>query len=287
MRQRIIQTTIVRDVWYLSLPLEERCFFDQLLMTDRAEISGVFEYPDRDILHDMPFLSPQRLQLLKQRFEADKKVFFQDGWVWLVNFAKHNKFTGDPQLIGICTHLFDLERQKPNVIQYFKQKGLEVPMSMEEYLQKRRRNQTKQALRKAKPWLQGAQLNTEVDRVLGIADSGKMDWATVVESGKPASEYQTPESVFPHIDRLAKQYSLKQSVLYWHFKKKVLRYQGSGRTKSDYLAVLEECATKIKPMKRAERIQAMMLYSKEVIKETPPMTAEQADAILLMKGDIE
>lgn len=284
MRSRIVNTAIVRDEWFLSLPLEEQRFFLQMLITDRAEMSGVFEYPDRDLLHDMPFLSPQRLQLLKKRFEADEKMFFTDSWVWIANFQRHNYFTSPQQQFAVTKQLVDLQRRKPAIIKHFEQKGFIMP-DEQEYLEKRRRNQTKKMVRRQKPYLMGAQLEEEVDRVLGIADSGVMDWATVVESGRPASQYQTPESVYPHIDRIAKQFGIKQSELYYHYKRKVLKYQGSGRTKNDYLAVLEECATKMKPLKRQERIQAVVYYSTDVIQK--PMTAEQADVFLMSKGDVQ
>lgn len=281
MRSRVINTTIVRDEWFLSLPLEEQRFFLQLLITDRAEMSGVFEYPDRDILHEMPFLSNQRLQLLKKRFEADERVFFTDGWVWIANFSRHNYFTSPQQQIAIHKQLSVLERRKPKIIEYFKEKGLEMP-DVSDYLEKRRRYKAKKMLRREKPWLMGDALEQEVDRVLGIADSGKMDWATLIESGKPTSKYPTPESVYPEIEAVANQFSIKQWVLYWHFKKRVLKLQASGRRKSDYLALLKETATKVKPLTNTEKIQALTLFSQEVKKE--PMTPGEAESLLMMKG---
>lgn len=150
------------------------------------------------------------------------------------------------------------------------------------YADKRRRHQTKKMVRLQKPYLMGQQLDMEVDRVLGIADSGKMDWATLVESGKSTSQYSTPESVYPEIEKVADQFSIRQWVLYWHFKKKILKLQASGRTKSDYLALLKETATKVKPLSNTEKIQALKLFSDEVKKE--PMTPAEAENLLMMKG---
>lgn len=281
MRSRVINTSIVRDEWFLSLPIEEQRFFFQLLATDKAEMSGVFEYPDRDFIHEMPFLSNQRLQLLKKRFEADEKVYFYEGWVWIANFNRHNYFTSPQQQIAIHKQLSDLQRRKPKIIKYFQEKGLIMP-DVSEYLEKRRRHKAKKMLRREKPYLMGDALEQEVDRVLGIADSGKMDWAELVESGKPASPYQTPESVFPEIEKVANQFSIKQWVLYWYFKKKVLKLQSSGRRKSDYLALLKETATKVKPLSRTEKVQALVLFANEVKGEG--MTADQADLYLTTQG---
>lgn len=153
---------------------------------------------------------------------------------------------------------------------------------MMDYLEKRRRYKAKKMIRKKKPWLMGAQLEDEVDRVLGIADSGKMDWATLVESGKRVSEYPTPESVYPKIEEVAQQFSLKVWVLYWFFKKKILKLQASGRTKTDYLALLRETATKVKPLNHTEKCQAMVLFANEV--KGDKMTVDEADLIISMKG---
>lgn len=281
MRSRVINTAIVRDEWFLSLPLEEQRFFIQLLITDRVEMSGVFEYPDRDVLHEMPFLSHQRLQLLKKRFEADGKVYFCDGWMWIANFDRHNYFTSPQQQIAIHKQLTDLERRKPKIIEYFKEKGLIMP-DVSDYLEKRRRHKAKKMLRKEKPWLMGQQLEDAVDKLLGVADSGKMDWATLVESGKKSSQYPTPESVYPKIEEVAAQFSIKEWVLYWFFKKKVLKLQASGRSKTDYLALLRESATKIKPLNHTEKVQALTLYANEV--KGDQMTADEADLLINMKG---
>lgn len=155
-------------------------------------------------------------------------------------------------------------------------------MSLDNYLDKQRRKQAKKQIRRGKPYLAGEALEREIDRVLGVADSGKMDWITLIESGKSTSKYSTPESVYPKIAEVAKQFSLRQWVLYWFFKKKVLSIRASGRKKSDYLALLQETATKIKPLSKTEKIQALILFSNEVRGEN--LTTEQADLIITTKG---
>lgn len=151
-----------------------------------------------------------------------------------------------------------------------------------DYIAKRRRYKAKKMLRREKPWLMGDQLEQEVDRVLGVADSGKMDWVTLIESGKPASEYGTPKTVFSKIEEVANQYSIRQWVLYWFFKKKILKLQASGRNKHNYLALLQECATKIKPLSHTEKVQALRLFSEEVKNE--PMTTDEAELFINARG---
>jgi hypothetical protein len=286
MQTRMIKPELIKDDWFSSLTPDEKWFFTYFLVSDDIQFSGIGNIPERQLAFETGY-EISTVQHLKSRMQKAGKLLFFKEWVCIVNFWTHNPMLQKSENIQIAAG-DHIARLPGKVYDFFNQKlkELEAPMSMEDYLEKRRRNQVKKMVRKEKKWLQGAQLEEEVDRRLGIADSGKMDWATVVESGKPASQYQTPESVFPKIKEVAQQYALKQWALYWHFKKKVLKYQGSGRTKSDYLAVLEECATKAKPMKRAEKIQAMMLFSKEVVKENPPMTAEMADSWLTARGDI-
>ena len=281
MRQRIIQTKIVRDVWFLSLPLEEQRFFLQLLITDRVEMSGIFEYPDRDILHDLPFLNPQRLELIKKRFEADKKVYFCDGWVYLPNYQKHNRFTADTQVIAISKQLYDLSRSNKNIIDNFIKKGFRMT-DFQDYLALKQRCKIKKQIKKAKPYLFGQKLDIEVDRVMGIANSGKLDWLEIMENTKKPSAYQTPESVHPQLDDIAKELSIRPWILFWFFNKKVLKLIAGGRTKSDYLALLKDIATSIKPLTNTQQIQAFALYSK-VIKNCP-LTTQQAETIMESKG---
>lgn len=155
---------------------------------------------------------------------------------------------------------------------------------MTDYLEKRRRHKAKKMLRLQKPWLMGALLEQEVDRVLGVADSGKLDWTTLIESGKRVSEYPTPESVIPKVIEIADKYGVHAWSLYYRFKRKVLKLVASGRKKSDYLALLTEVAATPQTLNEAEKIQAICLFSEEVLDEKPPLTSDQAHSLLIMKG---
>jgi hypothetical protein len=137
------------------------------------------------------------------------------------------------------------------------------------YLDKYRRNRVKRALRLQKPYLMGALLNQEVDRVLGIADSGKMDWVSLIESGKEVSDYPTPDSVISLIPEMAKKYQTKNYLVYWFFKKKINSLESSGRFKSNYKAVLEESARKAAESHLSEdaRAVALVLFSADVRKQ--------------------
>lgn len=141
---------------------------------------------------------------------------------------------------------------------------------MNDYLVKKRRRELKRQLRLNKPWLMGDRLELEVDRRMGVADSGVMDWVMNIELGKTTSDYPTPESVHKEIESVAGEFGVRQWQLYWIFKKKVLKLEAGGRKKSDYLALLREIAMNFsnnKPLSDEEKALALVLFSKEVVKD--------------------
>jgi hypothetical protein len=129
------------------------------------------------------------------------------------------------------------------------------------YLDKRRRHRVKKMLRLQKPYLMGAQLEQEVDRVLGVADSGKMDWAMTKKV--EVSDHPTPDSVSEvEVRSVAKEFGVRPYHLYWVFMQKVTKYQASGKEKHNYLAVLKECAASAikKELSDEEKITAVPLF---------------------------
>jgi hypothetical protein len=128
MRTRQIKTDIIEDEWYVSLQSDEKLFFLHLLISPRNELSGLFYYPDRNILIDNPDLTKERLIIIKKKFEKENKVFFKDGWVFLVNFIKNNHFNNKKHKKGVAKQLSDLQTRSWDVYEYFVKKGLMIPM---------------------------------------------------------------------------------------------------------------------------------------------------------------
>lgn len=121
----------------------------------------------------------------------------------------------------------------------------------------------------------GARLEQEVDRLMGIVDSGKMDWLELVENTKNKSAYSTPESITKNeIEEVSEQTGIKTWVLYWFYKQKLLKLKASGREKNDYLALLKEMAAKTKKLNETQKVQALMLYSREIRKKE--LSAQEA-----------
>lgn len=152
-----------------------------------------------------------------------------------------------------------------------------------DFLEKRRRHKVKKMLRLQKPYLMGAQLEQEVDRVLGISDSGRMDWAMTKKV--EVSEYPTPDSIKEsHVREVATEFGVRPYQLYWNFMQKVTKYQASGREKHNYMAVLKECAatTVKKELKDDEKITAVLLFGQFT---NVSITRQQAE-LMLEQGKI-
>lgn len=151
------------------------------------------------------------------------------------------------------------------------------------YLEKRRRIKVKKMLRIQKPYLMGALLDQEVDRILGIADSGKMDWAMTKKI--EISDHPTPESVTEEeVRETAHEYGVRPYILYWNFMQKITKYQASGRDKHNYLAVLKEVAANSlkKTLKDEEKVTAALMFGQFT---NVSITRAQAE-LMLYKGEI-
>ena len=152
-----------------------------------------------------------------------------------------------------------------------------------DYLEKRRRNRIKKELRLHKPYLMGALLNQEVDRIMGIADSGRMDWAMAKKTeilDHPTVGDVTREEV----REVAREFGIRPYQLYWMFMSKVTKYKASGREKHNYLAVLRECAASTikKELTGDEKVTAALLFAQfaSVI-----ITRQEAEG-LLQNGEL-
>jgi len=124
MRTRLIKTDIIEDGWYVSLQLDEKLFFLHLLITPRSEMSGVYFYPDRNMLIDCPGISSERLQIIKAKFEKEDRVYFKDGWVFIVNFLRNNNFNGAVHRVGVGKQINDLQKRNYDIYKYFLDRSL-------------------------------------------------------------------------------------------------------------------------------------------------------------------
>jgi hypothetical protein len=98
MKYRQIATSFWEDGYTLKLSAIEKLFFLYLFTNPKVNMVGIYELPDPLIL---PILgcSLDNLSKLKLKFEADRKFFFYDGWIYINNYVKYNRYSSAPNVI--------------------------------------------------------------------------------------------------------------------------------------------------------------------------------------------
>ena len=284
MRQRQIKTELLRDEWFLTLTPDEKWFFTYFLISPDISTVGIGQIPEKIISLDTGF-ETETINQLKKRMQESGKLFFIDNWVCIANFHKHNSMTKSPKVIIGGSN--QIEGLPTKVYEFFNKKLKERnTVNLDDYLEVKRRNKIKKQLRKTKPGLMGARLDIEVDRVMGIVDSGKMDWAELVSDSKGTSDYPTPESVrYDDFIEAGTKYKVRPYVLYWFFIKKSTSLKASGRKKANYKAVLFELAPSCigKRLDRDTKFVAATMFAKDLrgVILTRPQVEE-----MIIKGNI-
>lgn len=87
-KTRIINTRFWIDDYTANLDPVEKLLFLYFLTNTATEICGIYEIPIKTIAIETGIESKIVEEILK-RFTRDKKVFYIDGWVYVVNFTKH------------------------------------------------------------------------------------------------------------------------------------------------------------------------------------------------------
>lgn len=91
--QRYISTSFWDDAWIQQLESDEKLIYMYLLTNALTNIAGVYEITSRRISFDTGYPLDRVSKALK-RFEEDKKAYhFEDSWIILVNWPKHQKVT--------------------------------------------------------------------------------------------------------------------------------------------------------------------------------------------------
>lgn len=116
MKYRQIATSFWEDGYTLKLSALEKLFFIYLFTNPKVNMVGIYELPDPLIL---PILacSLDDLSKLKTKFEADRKFFFYDGWIYINNFVKYNRYSSAPNVINSFIQDFNKIPQK--ILNYF------------------------------------------------------------------------------------------------------------------------------------------------------------------------
>lgn len=278
----MIMTAFWRDEYVISITRDERDFFLYLLTSPDIAYAGIGIIPEKVMVMDLGF-SRDAIQFCKKQLEKSERVLFYENWVCLPNFWVHNPMMRNESVIEATGKYLD--RLPARIYNYFNQKlkEMEAPMSLDDYKEKRRRYKAKKMIRKQKPYLVGQQLDDEVDRVLGVSDSGVMDWGAIKKL--EPSAYPTPESITQaEIKTVAEQFSVRPYHLHWVFMQKLTKLNATGRKRHDYLAFLQDCATAAlkNELSHDEKVTAALFWARYI-----GVTITRAEAEkMIFKGEL-
>ena len=87
-KQRIVNTHFWDDSYIISLAPSEKLLFLYLLTNPLTNICGIYELPLRRIVFDTG-IEKKEIEIILKKFEEDKKVVYEDGWIGIKNFIKH------------------------------------------------------------------------------------------------------------------------------------------------------------------------------------------------------
>lgn len=89
-KERMVNTRFWIDDYISNLDPIEKLLFLYFLTNPSTDISGVYEIPLKTVAVDTGIDKEMVIKVVK-RFEKDKKIKYQDGWVAVKNFIKHQK----------------------------------------------------------------------------------------------------------------------------------------------------------------------------------------------------
>lgn len=112
-KKRYISDSIWTDTWFEQQTPEKKLLFMYLLTNKLVSICGFYELAVRQIAFDTGIWIKQVTNYLED-FEADKKVFYNNGMICIVNFVKNQNITSeqDKLWIGIKREVSELWTQK-------------------------------------------------------------------------------------------------------------------------------------------------------------------------------
>lgn len=87
---RQFHTQFWKDEWVIELEPLERYLFSYLFTNDLSSISGIYKLPMRVIVNETG-LDREFIQAIFAKFQEAKKIFYEEGVMWVVNMHKYHK----------------------------------------------------------------------------------------------------------------------------------------------------------------------------------------------------
>lgn len=94
-KNRMINTKFWSDNWVVELDPLERYLFLYFLTNEHTNICGIYELPLR-VMSFESGIDKEMLAKMLPRFQP--KIYYLDGWIYIKNFLKHQKASGNVKL---------------------------------------------------------------------------------------------------------------------------------------------------------------------------------------------
>lgn len=113
MKTRIIKTRIwSEDEKFSDLSVEAKLLFLYFITNERIGMSGIYECPTKKTKFEIG-LTDNQYECAVNELTENKRVFFRDGWVYVVNAEKHNNYRNGPtnekayqnEILSIPSHI--------------------------------------------------------------------------------------------------------------------------------------------------------------------------------------
>jgi hypothetical protein len=85
---RYINTAIWDDDWFVELDALEQHLFIYFLTNSYSNIAGIYQIPLRKIAFESG-MDQEKVKKILGRFDNDGKVFYEQGWLVMKNWQKH------------------------------------------------------------------------------------------------------------------------------------------------------------------------------------------------------
>lgn len=91
MKTRVVHTRFWKDEYVSNLTAKEKLLFIYLLTNEYVNMCGTYELPDKYICVDLGLTLPE-LEKAKEKFQADKRFYFDRGWIKILRHEKYNSY---------------------------------------------------------------------------------------------------------------------------------------------------------------------------------------------------
>jgi hypothetical protein len=94
-KNRMINTKFWSDGWIINLDPLERYLYLYFLTNEHTNICGIYEIPIKQIALDTGIDRENLIRVLLPRFKESNKIYYINGWIYIKNFIKHQKASGN------------------------------------------------------------------------------------------------------------------------------------------------------------------------------------------------